>query len=53
MANYRGTKVWLNFHGLLKFGRMFRVSCPAFFERCSPLRRSAAARRLIMCHIEK
>jgi hypothetical protein len=28
------------------------VSGPAFFGRCSPLRRSPVARRLIMCHIE-
>jgi len=24
---------------------LIRVSCPAFFERCSPFRQSAAARR--------
>ena len=31
-----GSKVWLSFHGLLKFDRVFRVSYPAFFERCKP-----------------
>ena len=36
MAACLGLKVWLRFHGLLKFWSVLSVSCPAFFERCSP-----------------